>query len=326
LALLSPEVIEQLVLLGSGCSFSQGEVIFASASRGDTMFVVESGEVELSFGAARDVKRLGPGQFFGELALITGDHIRSATATAATDVTLRVLDQHAFEDLLERAPTSSVELLRRTCAYLLESEQLLINNLVRRNRDLEQTLDYLRRTKEDLDATQLMTLTDELTGLYNRRCLAHQSTTLLRQAALHATRPALLVMDIDRFKEINDTFGHQAGDVVLRRVAEALRRGLRQTDLPCRVGGDEFAVLLDNPGEPEARRMARRLLRTMADLEPTFAGSPITITCSIGGSVYREGEGWDDLFARADRSLYLAKQTGRNRVGWDGDIIAQGVG
>ena len=299
-------------------------MIFAAASRGDSMFVIEIGEVELSFGSARESKRLGPGQFFGELALITGDHIRSATATAVTDVSLRVVDRAAFDTLLERMPVASVELLRRACAYLLESEQQLVSSLVRRNRELEQTLDYLRRTREDLDATQLMTLTDELTGLYNRRCLAHQSGSLLRQADVMGTRPAILVMDIDRFKEVNDTFGHQTGDVVLRSVAEALRRSLRQTDLPCRVGGDEFAVLLDNPGDEEARSMARRLLRTVASLDPLIDGTPVGISCSIGGTVYRPGESWEDLFARADRGLYLAKQAGRNRAGWDGDIIAQG--
>ena len=164
-------------------------MIYAAASRGDSMFVIEIGEVELSFGSTREPKRLGPGQFFGELALIIGDHTRSATATALMEVSLRIVDQRAFESLLERAPDASVELLRRTCAYLLESEQQLVTSLVRRNRELEQTLDYLRRTREDLDATQLMTLTDELTGLYNRRCLVHQSESFLRQALQLATRP-----------------------------------------------------------------------------------------------------------------------------------------
>lgn len=297
-------------------------MIFAADSHGDTMFVVEIGEVELAFGSLREPKRLGPGQFFGELALIVGDHTRSATATALTDVSLRVVDQDAFESLLQQAPEASVELLRRTCAYLLDSEERLVTSLTRRNRELEQTLDYLRRTKEDLDATQLMTLTDELTGLYNRRCLAHQSETLLRNAAQGTTRPALLVMDVDRFKEINDSLGHQAGDRVLRAIAGALRHGLRQTDLPCRIGGDEFAVLLDNPSEEEALTMARRLLRTMATLAPPTDGKPVDITCSLGAAVYRLGESWEDLFARADRNLYLAKQAGRNRLGWDGRIIA----
>jgi diguanylate cyclase (GGDEF)-like protein len=322
--LLSPAVIRHLTPLGTSRRFEPNEVIFAAASHGDSMFVIEIGEVELSFGGAQEPKRLGPGQFFGELALIVGDHTRSATATTLTGGSLRVVDQQSFESLLQRAPEASVELLRRTCAYLLESEQRLVCSLTRRNRELEQTLDYLRRTREDLDATQLMTLTDELTGLYNRRCLTRQSEVLLRQAVQLATRPALLVMDIDRFKEVNDTLGHQAGDAVLLSFADALRRSFRQTDLPCRVGGDEFAVLLDNPGEEEARSMARRLLRTVASLDPLIDGTPVGISCSIGGTAYRPGESWEDLFARADRSLYLAKQAGRNRAGWDGDIIAQG--
>lgn len=167
-------------------------MIFAAASRGDSMFVIEIGEVELSFGSEGESKRLGPGQFFGELALITGDHIRSATATAVTDVSLCVVDRAAFDTLLERMPVASVELLRRACAYLLESEQQLVSSLVRRNRELEQTLDYLRRTREDLDATQLMTLTDELTGCASAllRSFPYASADSLSAVRLRA-KPAL---------------------------------------------------------------------------------------------------------------------------------------
>ncbi len=319
---LRPEVLAHLSQLGSTRHFPQSEVIFTHGDRGSGMYVVEDGEVELSFAAGQDVKRLRTGEFFGELALITGDHVRTGTAVAATPVRLRVLDQRSFDALLRRAPTVSVELLRRTCAYLLQSEQRLVADLTRRNQELEHTLDYLRRTREDLDATQLISLTDELTGLYNRRCLNHQRDTLMARAAEDDGRIALILIDIDHFKEVNDRLGHPVGDLVLKRFAAALRCGLRQTDLPCRVGGDEFAVLLTGSTAAEGQRTARRLLESMAALDIRVGPERLAVGCSMGGTALRPGESWDDFYARCDHSLYLAKAGGRNRAAWDEVVIA----
>jgi len=310
--------------LGSSHEFPRGEEVVREGSRGDTMYIIEKGAVDFYFEAGRGAKRLYEGEFFGELALLTGDQLRTATAVTASDASLRVIDQEAFEGFLRSSPQAAVQLLRRTCIYLLDSEQGLVSDLTLRNRDLEQALDYLRRTKEDLDTTQLMTLTDELTGLYNRRCLNRQSSLLIDGAERALGLVSLLVIDSDDFKQVNDSCGHAIGDLVLRRLAEVLRSSLRQTDLPCRLGGDEFAILLVHQSEEESLATALRLLERIAMMAINVPGGEVRITCSIGGCVHGSGEDWETFFDRADRSLYLAKQEGRNRVGWDGKIVAEG--
>jgi diguanylate cyclase (GGDEF)-like protein len=287
------------------------------------MYIIEEGEVQLFFDVAAE-KRLGQGELFGEIALITGDNLRTATAVAATDASLRVIDQQVFNQLLQAAPKVSVELLRSTCTYLLESEQRLVADLRKRNQELERTLDYLRRTKEELDTSQLLMLTDELTGLYNRRFLNRQGLPLLRREDEEGLGLALLLIDIDRLKQINDTLGHSVGDMVIKHFAGILKKNLRQTDLPCRIGGDEFAILLCGVKTKEAEETAKRLLVMTADLKLSVAGADIRISCSIGGSEYRKGEDWESLFQRADSNLYLAKQSGRNRLGWGNQVTMVG--
>jgi diguanylate cyclase (GGDEF)-like protein len=320
---LSAEVLELLIPLSSVQRFSKETVIFRRSSRGQSMYIIEDGEVQLFFDVAAE-KRLGKGELFGEIALITGDNLRTATAVAATDASLRVIDQGVFDQLLEAAPKMSVELLRSTCTYLLESEQRLVADLRKRNQELEQTLDYLRRTKEELDISQVLMLTDELTGLYNRRFLNRQGLPLLRREDEAGLGLALLLIDIDRLKQINDTLGHSVGDLVIKHFAGILKKNLRQTDLPCRIGGDEFAVLLCGAKPNEAEETAKRLLAIATDQRFTVAGAGIRLSCSIGGSEYRRGEDWESLFQRADSNLYLAKQNGRNRLGWGNRIAMVG--
>jgi diguanylate cyclase (GGDEF)-like protein len=301
-----------------------GEQIFRKGEAGDTMYIVEHGAIDIFFEDGRTAKRLGPGEFFGELSLLTGNHRRTGTAVAADETRLRVVDQAAFERFLSSSPPTAVQLLRRTCSYLLDSEQRLVSDLVSRNRELEHALDFLRRTKEDLDTTQLETLTDELTGLYNRRCLKRQSEVLLASSGSGLSQLSLMLIDIDRFKQVNDTHGYPVGDLILCRFADVLRDTLRQTDLPCRLGGNEFSVLLVHQDEDEARGMARRLLERISELSIEVPAGEVRITCSIGGCAHREDEPWAAFFERTDQNLYRAKEGGRNRVCWDGEIIAQG--
>jgi len=322
---LPSEICTTLGQIGVVRDVEAGEVVFEKGSAGEEMFVIEHGSIVLVFGdPGRVNKPLDPGQLFGELSLLAGGLKRSATAVATAPTRLRVIDRHAFDDLLRRAPQVSTNLLRLTCTYLLQSEQRLVAELAARNRELEHTLDFLRRTKEDLDSTELLALTDELTGLYNRRCLNRQSNKAIQQAAETRTPVALLIADIDHFKLINDRYGHLIGDQVLRYVARAVKDGLRQTDLPCRLGGDEFAVLVQDLEDSDALILAHRLPERVAAVRiPTTAGE-LQVTCSVGGTAYDTGESWDVFFDRADRSLYLAKESGRNCVAWNGEVVATG--
>lgn len=313
---LPPSAAAALERLGTVELRAAGEVVFESGATGSYMYVIEEGAVDLLFGPGQERKRLRRGDHFGELALIVGDHRRTASAVAAEGCRLRVIGQPDFAHLLDSSPGVAVELLRATCLYLLDSERELVASLARRNRELSRTLDYLRRTREDLDARELEARTDGLTGLYNRRCLDEQTAAMVARATDGDARLILVLVDIDRFKLVNDRCGHPAGDEVLRAVARVLRSAVRQVDLPCRIGGDEFAILAADLDEPSARSLTQRLLETVRLLRVPGPDGEIAVTCSIGVARARPGEAWDELLARADAGLYRAKEGGRDRAEW----------
>lgn len=298
-------------------TFGAGETIFRRGDAGDRMFAIEAGEVELRFEQDRNPKRLGPGETFGELALVTARQRRTATALAASDARLLVLDRAAWERLRAERPGPLLALLERTCGYLVDSEQRLVADLRRRNRELERALDFLQRTREELTTIEARALTDDLTGLYNRRCFDEQLRKGVERAHAGGMVLALLLVDVDRFKQVNDTFGHMVGDVVLRRLAQLLRGSVRWTDLPCRIGGDEFAVLWSDLDRRSAERRARSLAPALTAFEIAGAPRDLRVTASLGGALLEPGESPQQLFARADRGLYRAKEAGRGRLAWD---------
>ena len=166
---------------------------------------------------------------------------------------------------------------------------------------------------------RLISITDELTGLYNKRFF---HATLLREMemARRFEQPlSLLMMDLDLFKNYNDTYGHLEGDKALARLANEVRLVVRATDLPCRYGGEEFAVLLPRTDIDEALNVAERLRASIEEMElwPLLEGgkrSRRNITVSIGVDQLTKGMDQDQFIRSADRALYDAKQNGRNRV------------
>jgi len=158
--------------------------------------------------------------------------------------------------------------------------------------------------------------TDALTETVNRRGLLQQVERLHQRARNGEPAYALLMIDVDHFKAINDRHGHAGGDEVLQRVARCLREGLRRGDVVARWGGEEFCVLLPQTEPAAALALAERLARTIAAL-----GSP-QVTVSIGLAQARALlESFEDVIRRADAALYQAKQAGRNRVVSDGDVL-----
>lgn len=159
-----------------------------------------------------------------------------------------------------------------------------------------------------------MASTDKLTGLLNRHAFAILAVKLLAEHRREPRPVAVLLADIDRFKEINDRHGHLAGDAVLEAVAQVLQRRLRASDLAVRWGGEEFLLLLKGCELDEARRIAEDLRQAVA-ASPVAAGKlAIPVTISIGVSQFDGRESMDRLIGRADEALYAAKHGGRNRV------------
>ncbi|GAB3540128.1 GGDEF domain-containing protein [Noviherbaspirillum agri] len=174
----------------------------------------------------------------------------------------------------------------------------------------------LKATRYQLEHYEEKSVRDELTGLYNRR----QIQSELEQAKLHADTCSvpfsICLIDIDRFKEINDTYGHLAGDTILREFSRVALDSIRDTDILGRYGGDEFMQILRDTDVKGAVMHAERL-RVYAhflDFQKILAQKHISL--SIGVAQYRRGEKITDLISRADSALYQAKQLGRNRVEW----------
>jgi len=156
---------------------------------------------------------------------------------------------------------------------------------------------------------------DPLTGLVNRRRFEEELAARLAESQRYGTSGALLALDLDEFKPINDTHGHAAGDLVLRAVAEVLKTVTRATDLAARIGGDEFAVLLNHTNAAGAEACARKLVECICDHVTPYEGVELRVGASIGVAMLPDdGATLQQLFAAADRALYVSKQTGRRRV------------
>ena len=163
---------------------------------------------------------------------------------------------------------------------------------------------------------EAISVTDELTGMYNRRYFFERLEEYLRAARRHRLPLSLMMIDIDLFKRINDTYGHPTGDRVLRTIAELIRSGLRASDISARYGGEEFVILLPYTDEAEAIRLAHRLLTTVSSHPfplPREAG-PITISIGLSQLDVEHPVSGESLISRADGALYQAKHEGRNRV------------
>ncbi len=160
-----------------------------------------------------------------------------------------------------------------------------------------------------------ISLVDELTGLYNLRALRDQLPIWLGPAARAGRPMAVLMLDLDGFKAVNDSLGHQAGNEILRRAADVLRVCVRVGDPVYRFGGDEFVILLADTGGEGAEVVARRVQQALHQLHPTFADEPMAVSFSVGVAVYpADGETPETLLARADDALYRAKSKGDGAI------------
>jgi two-component system cell cycle response regulator len=191
------------------------------------------------------------------------------------------------------------------------------NELMARVRTQIKRRRYTDQLRDNVQNSIEAAITDALTGLHNRRYMETHLATLAEQASSRGKPLALMMLDIDYFKSINDSYGHDAGDDVLREFAVRIRKSIRGIDLACRYGGEEFVIVMPETDLHVAGMIAERLRRAIAG-EP-FAinkGSKrITVTISVGlSTLERKGEAVSDVLKRADDALYRAKHDGRNRV------------
>lgn len=178
---------------------------------------------------------------------------------------------------------------------------------------------YAMELRESVNHTLSLAVTDELTGLYNRRYFDRHLSIMLGKAQEQDRDMALMILDIDHFKAINDGHGHDVGDAVLREFAARLKRNIRGVDLACRFGGEEFVVLMPDTDTYQAEAVAERVRQSIAD--KTFdmgLARPLCVTVSVGVSLNESpADTPETMVKRADVALYRAKREGRNRVIFD---------
>jgi len=290
--------------------YPKESVVFHEGDSGKELFLVHYGRVgswvAQSDGTRREIYEFAPGVLFGEMAIIE-EEPRSATCYAKEDTELLVLDGLDFYRLVWEHPVIGVKLLSsmaRVMTAWLDEASGFLGGLVRWG-----------------EAARRRAVTDELSGLFNRRFLEETMKTRFARGAGSSRRCALLMLDIDRFRDINATYGAKGGDVAIAAAANAFAPVIREGEVGSRLSGDEFAVFLPNGGidralelgeEMRAAAEALRLeYRATADAPPTYAA----ITVSIGAATSPEHAATpEELIAAADKALYKAKENGRNRV------------
>ncbi len=190
-------------------------------------------------------------------------------------------------------------------------EQALRENLQTRSRQVEEANQKLNEANERLN---LLARQDVLTGIFNRRHLLEELERNVHALQRYNTAYSLILFDIDHFKQINDTFGHQTGDLILKAVTAEIATGLREIDAFGRWGGEEFLCILPNTSHEEAMSCAERLCRQLAQCRLLASIPELTVTASFGVVTGFPLDDMDTIMSRADMSLYQAKAAGRNRV------------
>ncbi len=177
--------------------------------------------------------------------------------------------------------------------------------------ELEALISQLQSEKGKLEE---LAYTDPLTGLSNRRLFLEEARRMIEYSRRYGEPLSLLMMDIDNFKNINDEYGHDVGDLTLKKLAEVIKRNIRGSDIAARFGGEEFVVLLPRTDEKGAELVAERIRRDFKKDPVRVDGREITTTVSIGVAEIENGENLEELIKKADTALYRAKRTGKDKV------------
>lgn len=193
------------------------------------------------------------------------------------------------------------------------------NELAARVRTQIRRYRYAAELRQSVTNTLALAVTDELTGLYNRRYFDRHLSLMLDKAREQERDMAVMLIDMDFFKAVNDNHGHDIGDAVLKEFAERLKRNIRGVDLACRFGGEEFVVLMPDTDFRQAQGVAERVRMAVAERGFEAPGlRPLTVTCSVGVALNEhELDTPEMILKRADVALYRAKREGRNRVVFD---------
>jgi len=224
-----------------------------------------------------------------------------------------VISSDEFGSLAEQFNKMSYQ-LNEANAKLQSRVDMSDKKLVQTNRQLLHQSEELRIINEKF---RQLSITDSLTGLFNRRRFEEYIETELALSLSEGEINSIIVIDLDHFKSINDSYGHPCGDAVLKAVSGILKSNLKKTDMLCRIGGEEFAAICRLADKSTAMEIAERMRRDIENKSITFSEHIINCTISIGIATSNESDkefGGETLYRYSDRAVYYSKETGRNKV------------
>lgn len=238
----------------------------------------------------------------------------SETTSAMSDNTQKF--NSSLTDWKKNAESSEDFDLRNSVVQLLSNAEDMQGAVSSLQDKLERSQQEIQELKKEVDRSKNEALTDALTGLLNRKGFEKAMTRCLLQVKQGAHPPSLMMMDIDFFKKINDTYGHLFGDKVISSIAKAVKQNVKGKDVVARYGGEEFIVLLPETPLKGAQMLAERAREVIEKGRITRGKNKedAQVTISVGVAHYAENEAVLDFIARADQALYKSKQRGRNRV------------
>jgi len=283
-----------------------GEIIIRENEPGDIFYILHSGQTVVIKGEIENPTILGfrnKGEAIGEMALLE-NLPRSATVIALNTVSLLSLSREMFYQFLIENPTFSIHLMN------------ILSGRIRKA-DEERMRSYIREKEQvvALETLSRQATHDPLTGLFNRRYLDQILYGEIAHARQSGSLMGIIMADVDHFKKINDTYGHQAGDLMLKESGKLMKSCVRSADIVCRYGGEEFVILMPGASAPTVQKCAEEIRKKFEALVVVSEENKIKATISLGAAIYPlHGANVDDVFIRADRALYQAKQEGRNRV------------
>ena len=283
-----------------------GQVLFSEGDEGRELYIVESGtivtKVRLPDGSEREITRFSAGDFFGEMSIFENAP-RSATCYIEKDTTMYLLDKNEFSGLVEKHPEIAAKIMFR-----------MLNITTRRLRDTSEFHSDMVRWGED---ARKRAITDELTGAYNRRFLDDAFVDYFDEARKSGRALSLVMVDLDFFRDINESYGHDMGDRVILAVVRVFRKHLREKDILARYGGDEFTLVMPDTDDRAAFEVADGIRKDVENLDilSSLDGPVRRVTTSQGIATYpSDARDLQGLREMADQALYRAKDDGRNRV------------
>ena len=227
------------------------------------------------------------------------------------------VDEAETIDTIKNTINQRIEILQANMDQFISVEQVRKKTSVKQHQQLmervtnmEKETDVLRRS---IAEERNKALSDALTGIGNRMAFDEHVSSAYKRWKRYRKRLSLCLVDIDKFKGVNDTYGHKAGDIVLKTVAEKCVSRVRTSDIFCRYGGEEFALIMPETTIDAAKQLANALREAIEKCAFQYKDQTVPITISCGLAEFKGKDTIDTVFGRADKALYMAKETGRNR-------------